>query len=189
MTATPPFFRKNFYEVIYADPPWPEHGGGKIKRGADRHYPLMSVQEIQNLGSDVRALAAPDSFLFLWVTNNYLGAGLETVGHWGYRYVTNAVWVKPSVGLGHYFRGQHELLLLGIRGQPAYSKRPANQGSQAGRKVHPSVIQAPKQAHSQKPEAAIDIIQTFSDGPYLELFARRHRMGWDCMGNEVGAML
>ena len=42
-------FPKNKYKTIYADPPWPEQGGGKIKRGADRHYPLMPVKEIIEL--------------------------------------------------------------------------------------------------------------------------------------------
>ena len=179
--------KRHHYEVILADPPWPERGGGKIKRGADRHYPLMSVGEIKDLGSDIRELAAPDSFLFLWVTNNYLADGLETVEYWGFRYVTNMVWCKPSIGLGHYFRGQHELLLLGIKGHPAYSRRP--NGSEAGRIVHSSVVHAPKHGHSQKPQAVFDIIQTFSPGPYLELFARIPRLGWDCMGNEVGTVI
>ena len=147
----------------------------------------MSTQEIKNLGSDVQLLAAPDCFLFLWATNNHLADALETVECWGFKYVTNAVWCKPSFGLGHYFRGQHELLLLGKRGKPDYSRRP--NGSEVGRKIWPSVIHAPKQEHSQKPEAIIDIIETFSNGPYLELFARRIRMGWDCMGNEVGTTL
>ena len=37
-------FPNKKYKTIYADPPWKESGGGKIKRGADRHYPLMSMK-------------------------------------------------------------------------------------------------------------------------------------------------
>ena len=33
------------YKTIYMDPPWAEQGGGKIKRGADRHYPLMKTKD------------------------------------------------------------------------------------------------------------------------------------------------
>ena len=37
------------YKTIYADPPWNEIGGGKIKRGADRHYKLMKTKDIVDL--------------------------------------------------------------------------------------------------------------------------------------------
>lgn len=30
----------------------------------------------------------------------------------------------------------------------------------------------------------MDMIERASPGPYLELFARRNRMGWDTWGNE-----
>ena len=43
------------YHTIYADPPWMERGGGRIKRGADRHYPLMSTKDIMAL--DVPSIA------------------------------------------------------------------------------------------------------------------------------------
>ena len=43
-----PFPNKK-YKTIYADPPWNEQGGGKIKRGADKHYNLMKTKEIIDL--------------------------------------------------------------------------------------------------------------------------------------------
>jgi len=45
------------YKTIYADPPWPQYGGGRIKRGADRHYPLMAVKEIIGLSDFVNSLS------------------------------------------------------------------------------------------------------------------------------------
>ena len=70
------------YKTLYLDPPWPERGGGKIKRGADRHYNLMSLDEIAAL--PVRELADPEGcHLYLWVTNNYLKAGLDLLSRWG----------------------------------------------------------------------------------------------------------
>ena len=110
--------------VILADPPWYERGAGQVKRGADRHYGLMRTREIEALSDRVRAWASADSFLFLWVTANHLPAGLRVMESWGFRYVTNLCWYKPSFGLGHYFRGQHVLCLLGVRGRPPYSRRP-----------------------------------------------------------------
>ena len=75
------------YKTIYADPPWMEHGGGKIKRGADRHYPLMKTKEIMAL--PVPDLVDPEGcHLYLWTTNNFLPDALEVVHAWGFEYVT-----------------------------------------------------------------------------------------------------
>jgi len=108
-------FPNKKYNIIYADPPWNEQGGGKIKRGADRHYKLMKTKDIKNL--PVSNLADETCWLFLWVTNNYLKDGLEVMEHWSFDYVTNLVWAKNSIGLGYYFRGQHEICLFGKKGQ------------------------------------------------------------------------
>jgi N6-adenosine-specific RNA methylase IME4 len=43
----------------------------------------------------------------------------------------------------------------------------------------------PRGAHSAKPEAFLDLVERVSPGPYLELFARRARLGWDTWGNEA----
>lgn len=102
------------YGCIIADPPWPEYGGGQIKRGADRHYPLMKVPEICSL--PVREVALPDSHIYLWVTNNYLRAGFEVLDAWGFVYKTTITWEKERQGLGQYFRGTTEHVLFGVRG-------------------------------------------------------------------------
>ena len=71
------------YKTIYADPPWYERGAGKIKRGADRHYPLMKTEEIKAL--PVRELIDPAGcHLYLWTTNNFLPDALEVVKAWGF---------------------------------------------------------------------------------------------------------
>jgi len=46
-------------------------------------------------------------------------------------------------------------------------------------------FQWPRGRHSAKPEAFIDLVEQVSPGPYLELFARRQRLGWDTWGNEA----
>lgn len=88
--VTPP--RAGEYRTILADPPWLERGGGQIKRGADRHYPLMSTDAICTL--PVREWTAPDAHLYLWVTNNFLPDGLRVMQAWGFRYVTKIDWYK-----------------------------------------------------------------------------------------------
>ena len=163
---------KKKYKTIYADPPWYESGGGKIKRGADKHYPLMSNRDIKLL--PVSNIAEPDCYLFMWVTNNFLPEGLDTMRHWGFRYVTNLVWGKPSFGLGQYFRGQHEICLFGVRGK---LKKKVNNES--------TLILKPKEKHSKKPEGFYDKIERVAYPPFIELFARQRREGWDSWGNEI----
>lgn len=69
------------YSIIYADPPWLERGSGKIKRGADRHYPLMSTPDICAL--PVKEWAADNAHLYLWATNNFLPDALQVITAWG----------------------------------------------------------------------------------------------------------
>ena len=174
------------YEIVLADPPWAERGAGKIKRGADKHYPLMSTQDIKSVWDEVSGDVASDGFLFLWVTNNFLPDGLDVLAHWGYRYITNFAWVKNQQGLGFYARGKHELCLLGRRGSPARSKRGG--GGSGGFEIPQSVLHADKGRHSAKPEAFYEIVESFKSSPEslcLEMFARDRHPGWDVWGNEI----
>ena len=171
MVSRPPF------SCILMDPPWQERGGGKIKRGADRHYPLVPSRQLPLviLGSGVFR-PAQDCHLWMWSTNNFLPDALWLMSALGFRYVTNAVWVKDRIGLGQYFRGQHELLLLGVQGSgPAVRT--------AARDL-PSVVFAPRTKHSAKPTEAYELIEARSMGPRLEMFARHPRSGWACWGND-----
>jgi N6-adenosine-specific RNA methylase IME4 len=196
------------YPCIAADPPWNETGGGKIKRGADRHYPLIKKRE-DILRVMVQAPCwrpAKDAHLWLWVTNNFLPDGLWLMDALGFRYVTNRAWAKMAQnyhetglmvgwqpqrpGIGQYFFGQHELLLFGVRGRlPALHKR-AKDGYISAKplKKPRTLLLAPRGEHSQKPQQAYDDIPHVSPGPRLEMFARLPpggRDGWDLWGNEV----
>ncbi len=174
------------YEIVYADPPWMERGAGKSKRGADRHYPLMHTNDIKDVWLDVGDDVADDAFLFLWVTDNFLEDGLAVMRTWGFQYKRTFVWVKNSMGLGFYARGQHEICLLGLKGKPARSRRP--DGGSGGHDIAPSVIFADKSKHSKKPESFYEVIEGFKSSPEskcLELFARNTRPGWDSWGNEL----
>jgi len=169
------------------DPPWPESGGGRVKRGADRHYPLVKVRDMPGVihtatwtdGSRVLQVAGP-AHMYLWVTNNYLPDGLNLLVDLGFRYVTNVVWIKTKdgrriqAGLGQYFRGGHELMLFGVRGD-GYATR-------TDRKDLSTVIMAPRTDHSAKPLEAHRLIEARSFGPYVEMFARAPREGWRSWG-------
>ena len=160
------------YRTIYADPAWNEVGGGKIVRGANRHYSLMKTEDIKAI--PVAEIADDNCWLYLWVTNNFLKDGLSVMEAWGFRYVTNFVWTKDRFGIGYYFRGQHELCLFGVKGNLKPKHRNIS-----------SVLNVPKTKHSRKPKEARDKIEHMSYEPRIELFARERVEGWDCWGNEV----
>ena len=170
--------RLAFYRTIYADPPWGESGGGKICRGAQRHYPLMRTPDIAAL--PVGELAAAKAHLYLWVTNNFLKDGLYVAERWGFRYVTLITWKKQRVGLGQYFRGMTEHCIFAVRGNLPYRSRPDGKRAQGT-----TCIEADRTEHSVKPEAVRQMIELVSYEPRLELFARGKHPGWDACGNEV----
>jgi N6-adenosine-specific RNA methylase IME4 len=175
-------FPNGVFRSIYADPPWPEYGGGRIRRGANRHYTLMSIEEIKALYLEVKRIAAEDCHLYLWTTNNYLPQALEVMAKWGFQYRTTITWAKDRFGLGQYFRGQTEHCLFGVRGMLPYRER-----SDGKRAQGTTLIQAPRQEHSQKPEEMANMIEVVSYPPYLEMFARHLRPGWSTWGEEAGS--
>ncbi len=170
------------YKTIYADPPWSESGGGKIKRGADRHYPLMKTKDIINLqvnGKHVSELAEDNAHLYLWVTNNFLREGLAVMEAWGFDYKTTITWTKDRMGLGQYYRGITEHCLFGVRGNLPYKNIDGKRAQ--GR----TGFIAQRTRHSAKPQEMRDMIERVSYPGYIELFARTETPGWDVWGNEV----
>ena len=192
------------YRCIAMDPPWPERGGGKSKRGADRHYQVMDVPAIFDLvtGCEPVSRLARDAHCWIWVTDNYLEDGLALMRGLGFRYVRTLCWVKlrslkdvrgarmrrrrwsrcrlslvrVRIGLGQYLRGSHELALFGVRGA-AHVPPPSRRRS--------SVVMAPRGRHSAKPVAALEVMEAVSPVPRVELFARAARPGWDAWGNQA----
>ena len=182
------------YKTILADPPWTEFGGGKIKRGADRHYPLMKTKDIANL--PVKNIVDNNAHLYLWVTNNKLKDGLFVMESWGFEYKTIITWAKDRFGLGYYFRGQTEHCLFGVKGKLRPKHKDFNQELYSGKrwsgtfqfegtKTPTTLIREKKTKHSAKPSRMREIIETVSYPPYIELFAREKTHGWDVWGNEV----
>lgn len=172
------FDTENKYKVIYADPPWNESGGGKIKRGADRHYPLMKTKDIANL--PIQSIADPNGcHLYLWVTNNFLKDGLYVMEAWGFRYVTMITWLKHRQGLGQYYRGVTEHCLFGVMGSVLYKTIDGKRAQGL------TGFTAPRKEHSKKPEEMRSMIERVSYFPAIELFARQQINDWDCWGNEA----
>ena len=167
------------YGVLYADPPWrlePYSRETGLNRAADNHYPTMERDALFDM-EVMRTAPAKDCVLFCWATVPMLEDALEWMAEYGFSYRSHCVWVKDAIGTGYWFRNQHEMLLVGVRGEvPA----PAP-GTQ-----FPSVIRAPLGEHSDKPAAFAEMIEElFPSLPALELFARGPRLGWDVWGNEA----
>ncbi len=161
------------FRTILADPPWDIQQKGA--RGAQRHYPLMSLDHIKAM--PVVELAEDNAHLYLWVTNATLRQGYDVAEAWGFTVRSPLTWIMFKLGLGAYLRNATEHLLFATRG-----KAPVNFRSQ------PTWINAPVQDHSHKPEEQYAIIERISDGPYLELFARRRpssNRDWSVWGNQI----
>lgn len=171
------------FATILADPPWQfQNRTGKMAPEHKRllRYPTMELEEICQL--PVGDLAASAAHLYLWVPNALLTEGLEVMRRWGFTYKTNLVWFKvrqdggpDGRGVGFYFRNVTELVLFGVRGRM--------RTLQPGRS-QVNLIATRKREHSRKPDELYDLIENCSPGPYLEMFARFKRPGWQQWGNE-----
>ena len=170
------------YRTIVADPPWRYGEARKHPTSAEGQYPTMGASEIAAV--PVAELSENDAHLYMWVTNpvlteqRWIGPNACQIARsWGFEPKALLTWIKSEhgAGMGFFFRGDTEHVLFAVRGQlpiPA-SRRISN------------VFRGQRGAHSQKPEAFLDLVESVSPGPYLELFARRQRLGWDTWGNEA----
>lgn len=173
------------YKTIYADPPWQfQNRTGKVVPEHKRlnRYPTMTLDDIKSL--PVKKISDEKSHLYLWVPNALLPEGLDVMKAWGFEYKTNLIWEKTRKdglpdgrGVGFYFRNVTEILLFGIRGDK-------NRTLDAGRS-QVNLLRAMKREHSRKPDEFVGLIENCSPGPYLEMFARGNRDGWDMWGNQA----
>lgn len=182
------------YQVIVADPPWPiRWSGGSVTAGAATGskrvypkrglpYPTMPTEDIASL--PVRDLAADDAHLFMWTLDRFLidGSAASICRAWGFEPMPQTiVWAKASAGLGRFIRPAHEVVLIGRRGD-ARMAEVSTTSVHAWRQPYAGGAKV----HSAKPEGFLDLVELLCPGgPYLELFARRQRIGWDTWGNQA----
>lgn len=167
------------YGVIYADPEWRFEVYSRetgLDKSADTHYPTSTTEEICK--RPVKGIAHANCILFLWATVPMLPDALRVMDAWGFEYKSHIVWKKNRIAHGYWFRNQHELLLVGTRGNEVPAPAPGTQ--------FPSVIEANVRAHSQKPDEFYKVIETyFPNLQKIELNARQAREGWDSWGLEA----
>jgi len=174
------------YGVIYADPPWlfrcrSAKGTG---RSAVSHYDCLEYGELAAL--PVADVAAKDCVLLLWVPDPMFPRGINLIEAWGFEYKTvGFYWVKLNslakhaanyfTGMGYWTRANPEICLLATRGRPLRLAKDV-----------PRLVVEPRRQHSRKPPIVRERIERLVGGPYLELFARETKPGWDCWGDQVG---
>jgi len=170
------------YSVIYADPPWSfkTYSDKGKDRSPENHYSTMNFKDICNL--PVNNIANDNSVLLMWVIDPLLDKAFKVIDAWGFKYKTvGFTWAKTNrkklgffTGLGYWTRGNPEMCLLATKGKP---KRIS--------KSVPQLVVEQRREHSRKPDIMYNHIENLLDGPYIELFARTKRKGWDCWGNQT----
>jgi N6-adenosine-specific RNA methylase IME4 len=194
------------FPTLLLDPPWEEKGGGKIKRGADRHYKTLKLKAIfQEIWMSPIFRPTDNAHMYLWVTDNFLPQGIELARQLGFRYIHTISWIKLvneafevigekqleklrgralddviremlKMGLGQYFRGSKELALFCVKGKGYDVCTEARDLN--------DVLIGPRGKHSAKPDCMYDLIEARSVGPYAEFFARGccERENWTFLG-------
>jgi N6-adenosine-specific RNA methylase IME4 len=179
------FVGKRRFATVLADPPWRfTNRTGKMAPEHKRlnRYETMTVEEICAL--PVADVARDRAHLYLWVPNALMPEGLRVLQGWGFTYKSNLIWHKirkdggpDGRGVGFYFRNVTEMILFGVRGKNIRTLAPGR--SQV------NFMATRKQEHSRKPDEQYAIIESCSEGPYLELFARGRREGWTSWGAQA----
>lgn len=180
------FSKGRKYRAIYADPPWSFRNWSAkgTGRNAVSHYDCLDFQSLSAL--PVARIAADDCALFLWVTDPLLPKAIQLIEAWGFEYKTVAFyWVKLNsaakhdadyfTGLGYWTRANPEQCLLATRGKP----------SRLAKDMRRLCLER-RREHSRKPDVVRERIERLVAGPYIELFARETKSGWDCWGDQVG---
>lgn len=160
-------------ELILADPPWRYDFAETANREIENQYPTATLDEIKKHKPET----ADNCILFLWATAPKLVEAMAVIEAWGFTYKTHAIWDKVKIGMGYWFRGRHELLLVATKGK---AEPPVDEQRVS------SIFTEPRQGHSQKPECVYQWIETtFPHLNKLEMYARIKREGWYARGNEL----
>jgi N6-adenosine-specific RNA methylase IME4 len=173
------------YGTVLADPPWQfQNKTGKVAPEHRRlsRYGTLSLRAIMEM--PVGKIAGERAHLYLWCPNALLPEGLAVLSAWGFQYKSNIVWHKvrkdggsDGRGVGFYFRNVTELLLFGVKGK--------NARTLALGRTQVNLVASRKREHSRKPDEQYELIEACSWGPFIELFARGTRPGWDTWGHEA----
>jgi N6-adenosine-specific RNA methylase IME4 len=185
-TFIPPPPVQGKYRVFYADPPWQYgnefSGGDEVFQAkwtaAETHYPTMSIEELCEMGGDIKQASEENAVLFLWTTEPIRDEAIEVVEAWGFKRKSAFIWDKTRDTFGNYNSVQHEHLLICTRGSCL---------PDAKEKIRSIVAEPKTPKHSEKPERFREIIDTlYTWGNRIEFFARGGvPEQWESWGNEI----
>lgn len=166
---------EGLFDVVIVDPPWPME---RIERdvspeeAAALDYPTMTIEEIEALTIP----CAEDCHVWLWAPHRFLPTALSLLDAWGLNYVCTFVWHKPGGfqpwGLPQY---NCEFALYARRGAPVF----------VDVKDFNVCFEAPRGAHSEKPDAFYDMVRRVTGGRRIDMFNRRPIEGFEGSGNEA----
>lgn len=161
------------FDLIYVDPPWRYDFSETDSRKIENHYPTEAIENI----CSIKPPAADNCLMLMWATAPKLMEAVELLGEWGFDYITHAVWDKQKIGMGYWFRGQHELLLVCTKGKVS---PPIDKFRQS------SIFSEARGKHSAKPDCVYQWIESAFPGmTKCEMFCRKPREGWSAWGKEA----
>ncbi len=162
------------FDLILADPPWRYEHCEADNREIENQYQTATIDEISKHKKHLNP--KQDCILFLWATAPKLSEAMTVMERWGFNYRSCAVWDKQVIGMGYWWRIQHELLLVGVMGKPSCTPEPARISS---------IFSERRGTHSTKPQCVYQWIErAFPDSVKLEMYCRQPRQGWAAWGNE-----
>lgn len=166
------------FQTAIIDPPWPygkasknEKLTGYVSQEGNEQYKTLSIEDLEVL--PVGQIVA--GYIFLWTVSPFLREGLGLIEKWGFDYITSLAWYKDTgIGVGYWFRGDHELILVAKR-----------KGWPSVRTKERSLFRSKRLRHSEKPPTIHQIVEKHFPGPFVEIFGRKSRDGWTVLGNEA----
>ena len=170
-----PLEAQGLFQTIVIDPAWDWGDEGDVNQfgRAKPDYHTMSIDEVEAL--PIARISDDNCHIYLWITNRSLPKGFRLLEAWGFRYVTCLTWVKPSIGMGNYFRGSTEQVLFGVKGSQSLKRHDVGTHFEAHR----------GDGHSAKPDEFYSLVESCSYAPYIDIFGRREREGWTVWGENA----
>ena len=167
-----PLEAQGLFQTIVIDPPWDHGDEGDINQfGRTKpEYATMPIDDIAKLPID--KISDDNCHLYLWVTNRSLPKAFSLIEKWGFRYITCLTWVKPSFGIGNYFRGSTEQVLFAVKGSQPLKRKDVGTHFLADR----------GNGHSAKPDEFYKLVESCSYAPFIDVFGRKERDGWSVWG-------
>lgn len=169
------------FNTIVIDPPWKLPMRGKINvrpnQRTELPYKVMTLQEIKDF--PLSDFANVGCHVYCWTTNRMLEDTYEVLRSWDVNKHLVLVACKPSSSapcMGYQFAT--EFVLLGFYGKPMQKFK--NMGKKNWFMMFNSAGK-----HSTKPDEFYRLVEEMSPEPYIDIFARHERRGWDVWGDEV----